>query len=267
MKYFFKIIYTILILLSCNAIAQNHLHGMVKYDNYFPKKTKKTKKGMSILYFNNESSLEISSVKKKINSNSNVKTGSEIASFKLPYGDSKGRQIYRNIKDSLMITRRPKNAISEPFIVQENWIVINWSIKNETKKIGSYIATKAEGDFRGRAYTVWFTYSIPVSFGPWKLHGLPGLILEAEDSEKMIRFFATKIKIPFQTGNIIKTPIAKNKITHVEEVFMKDNFDKILAKKMNARLPKGTKITPRPNNDGRTYRSEKTFEWENKANN
>jgi GLPGLI family protein len=33
------------------------------------------------------------------------------------------------------------------------------------------------GKFRDRVHTVWFTNEIPVSFGPWKLNGLPCIII------------------------------------------------------------------------------------------
>ncbi len=238
------------------------ISGYVLYDCYFPSKKVNVKSSKIPLYFNNTISLQISSLKKSSKINSS--TDEESVSLTLPYGDDLGRQIYVNIKEKAIITRRPNNAISEAFIVKEDWFTIDWKITNKTKTIGSYIATEAKGSFRGRDYTVWFTYDIPVPFGPWKLHGLPGLILEAEDSEKMMRFYATEIKIPFTVDKILNKPKAVNQITHKEEVYMQDNFDELLAKKMNARLPKGSSIRPMPNSDGRKFREELVYEWEKK---
>ena len=42
--------------------------------------------------------------------------------------------------------------------------------------------------FRGREWKVWFTGEIPVSLGPWKLGGLPGLILKATADNDFIKF-------------------------------------------------------------------------------
>lgn len=51
------------------------------------------------------------------------------------------------------------------------------------------------GKFRGRVYTVWFTNEIPVSFGPWKLNGLPSVILEAQDETKTFMFFSESVTL------------------------------------------------------------------------
>ena len=71
-----------------------------------------------------------------------------------------------------------------------------WAIEKEQKKIGRFNCQKATAKFRGRQYTAWFTMEIPVSYGPWKLHGLPGLILEAYDEAKEIQFIFKSIDMP-----------------------------------------------------------------------
>ena len=35
--------------------------------------------------------------------------------------------------------------------------------------------------FRGRTYKAWYTMEIEIEEGPWKFHGLPGLIVEIAD--------------------------------------------------------------------------------------
>lgn len=47
---------------------------------------------------------------------------------------------------------------------------------------------KATGYFRGRNYIAWFCSDIPIPYGPWKLGGLPGLIIKAYDSKGEISF-------------------------------------------------------------------------------
>lgn len=57
---------------------------------------------------------------------------------------------------------------------------MEWQIGDSVKNVLGYECLKAETDYHGRHWTAWFATDIPVPFGPWKLHGLPGLILMAE---------------------------------------------------------------------------------------
>jgi len=80
---------------------------------------------------------------------------------------------------------------------------IDWHITNENKEIGDYLAIKAEARFRGRDYEAWFTPEIPIPAGPWKLFGLPGLILEVTDKEKQYVWYATNIKYPADFDSLL----------------------------------------------------------------
>ena len=52
----------------------------------------------------------------------------------------------------------------------------------------------ATSDFRGRRWTAWFATDIPISDGPWKLGGLPGLILQAYDEGQQHVFTAVGLE-------------------------------------------------------------------------
>ena len=60
---------------------------------------------------------------------------------------------------------------------------MDWKIMEEHKTIGGIPCRKAVTQFKGRGYTAWYAPSITNMEGPWKLGGLPGMILEAYDDE------------------------------------------------------------------------------------
>ena len=63
-----------------------------------------------------------------------------------------------------------------------------WQLDEDTMSIGGYKCSKAIGKYAGRTWTVWYTEEIPTSAGPWKLRGLPGMILKAEDETGIFTF-------------------------------------------------------------------------------
>ncbi|SPY35771.1 GLPGLI family protein [Porphyromonas cangingivalis] len=72
----------------------------------------------------------------------------------------------------------------EEGMTRPEW-VIDESV-TETKS--GYKCHKATADYLGRVWTVWYTPEIPTSAGPWKLWGLPGLIVEASEADGMYAF-------------------------------------------------------------------------------
>jgi GLPGLI family protein len=67
----------------------------------------------------------------------------------------------------------------------------------------SYPCRKAVCRFRGREWTAWYTPEISRSEGPWKLHGLPGLILRAVDSRGHYSFECSGI-VNGREGEVIR---------------------------------------------------------------
>lgn len=94
----------------------------------------------------------------------------------------------------------------EYFIYEDTLPNIKWVIGEEKKNIGGFVTQKATGEHRGRIYEAWFAPEIPVSYGPWKLGGLPGLVLHAESQDGELSFTVDMIQIPAQDKIEIKPP-------------------------------------------------------------
>lgn len=97
--------------------------------------------------------------------------------------------------------------------------LFTWKIEPETMKIDKYTAQKATTDFGGRKWTAWFTSEIPVSDGPYKFGGLPGLILKIEDDKGDYKFEMAESKK-------IQTIASVNQFGQTIKVKRKD-YDKV----------------------------------------
>lgn len=118
---------------------------------------------------------------------------------------------------------------------------ISWLVTKETKRIGDFNAYKAVANFRGREWEVWFTHDIPMSYGPWKLRGLPGLILEAKEKTGKVYFSAIKVEKTTDSAVSLYKSIPKTgvKKTYKEFVIKKENRLKESFESRRVNLPRG----------------------------
>ena len=98
---------------------------------------------------------------------------------------SNGRSIYYHY------IREPRIFYYEEDIPQIDWQLVS----GDTTLLG-YQCKKATCKFRGRDWTVYYTMDIPISEGPWKLCGLPGLVLYARESLCEFTFSCAGIEKP-----------------------------------------------------------------------
>lgn len=79
------------------------------------------------------------------------------------------------------------------YMYQEEVPHIDWALSDSTKEICGYLCHQATATFRGRNWIAWYC-DIPKCVGPWKLNGLPGLILAAETEDKEHTFSAISVR-------------------------------------------------------------------------
>ncbi len=69
---------------------------------------------------------------------------------------------------------------------------MSWNIEKETKTSLSLKLQKATTRFGGRNWTAWFSGDFPFQEGPYKFHGLPGMIVELYDDKDNYHFTLNK---------------------------------------------------------------------------
>ncbi len=135
-----------------------------------------------------------------------------------------GNQVITNLNENKMLSNI---KFGQQYYLKDSIPIIKWKIfKKETKKIGKFKCIKATSTFRGRDYTAWFTPEIPVLFGPWKLNGLPGLILEAYDTNKNVYWYFKNIQYPAENIEISSSLVnekleIQNEFLSVEQFSLK----------------------------------------------
>ncbi|MCR4959756.1 MAG: GLPGLI family protein [Prevotella sp.] len=77
---------------------------------------------------------------------------------------------------------------------QEQRKNIKWTLNDSTLTVAGYLCKTAVCQLHGRKWTVRYAEDIPTTAGPWKLCGLPGLIVEAASDDGIHRFTLTELQ-------------------------------------------------------------------------
>lgn len=76
----------------------------------------------------------------------------------------------------------------QSYLIEEQAPQINWKITRDTTSFSGVSCKKAVANFEGKNWVAWYAPNLPFQSGPWKLSGLPGLIIDAYEENKLIQF-------------------------------------------------------------------------------
>ena len=133
----------------------------------------------------------------------------------------------------------------DKFMYHEEVPHIDWALSDSTKEICGYLCHQATATFRGRNWIAWYC-DIPKSVGPWKLNGLPGLILAAETEDKEHTFSAISVRKSSSPITVNDTEYFKTTREHFNKAVADYKSDPTKSWKNSPLAPKDMNGKPMP---------------------
>lgn len=102
------------------------------------------------------------------------------------------------------------------YISEEPLVIPKWKTHSDsTKQMMGYTCHLAEVDLHGRHWYAWYTPEVACSFGPWLLHGVPGLVVQAYDSKHIHDFLLLRVehrKVPLGLKKLPYTKAPRERV-------------------------------------------------------
>ncbi|MFY0591594.1 GLPGLI family protein [Roseivirga sp.] len=140
------------------------------------------------------------------------------------------KRKYRDIAKSTFIEEAA--IMNDTYLVKDKLVPIAWTLSDETKKIGPYMAKKAtstrtwQSVAKGKDETkivsnseevvAWYTEEVPLKHGPDGYWGLPGLVLELDDGKMKYECISVTTKPEEEVQ--IKMPSIGKKVSRKEYI-------------------------------------------------
>lgn len=162
--------------------------------------------------------------------------------FNLTLGaaDSVGSYTQTDLESGKMLSRIPF-AGGEAYTVCEPLPGIPWRFTGAVRKLGPWDCQQALGEFRGREYEVWFTPEVAVAIGPWKLQGIPGLVVLATDQAGAVTLTLTSWKPSGEGVPWVETPEDCLDVKSYAE--LQREWAARLMRRLKARMPRGAQLS------------------------
>ncbi|MCU4154576.1 GLPGLI family protein [Carboxylicivirga sp. A043] len=132
-------------------------------------------------------------------------------------------------------------------VIEEELKLFKWNEVGQRDTILGYPCKTAFAEFRGREYQAFYTTELPFTAAPWKLHGLPGVVLRVMTTDDVLVLEAQAVDIT-DNSNIVYNPFSNYEAISYDD-FCKHykNYRKEVIKKRHQRAKQQNR--PAPKND------------------
>ena len=105
------------------------------------------------------------------------------------------------------------DILSKTYIIEDTLAKPEWKILNDIKDVAGHLCMKAttNDSIRLEKIVAWFAMDMPLSGGPDRFYGLPGMILEVDINDGGMLITADKIDIKSVVDELSKTKKIKGK--------------------------------------------------------
>lgn len=127
--------------------------------------------------------------------------------------------------------------LGKTYIIEDSLRAPDWKILNELKEVAGHICMKASwmDTIKQQKVIAWFAMDIPISAGPERFYGLPGLIMEVDVNDGGMVVTADRIDLK-KLGNELDLP-KKIKGKKVSDAEYTDILKKHIEEKREAEEP------------------------------
>lgn len=237
-----NLLFIIYILYTFTSYAQNSANNIYAEYTFSSKFANKVFEAKASLLANSFRSIYTvytlqNQTKPKVESFSNEET--EEYAFVRYAADIGNILVFKDIESNYLMHNSPVG--NKEYIINESLSEFSWVLTDEVKLVNDLKCFKATANFRGRKYIAWYTLDIPLSTGPWKFYGLPGLITDIYDTTNTFRWSIVSIKYPVKLEVDITNPFSDRSdvVSLKQYIENMSSFSKKNDRIRNSKLPKG----------------------------
>ena len=156
--------------------------------------------------------------------------------YRFDYKEDEDNVRWRKGDDYIIYRDRENNEtfdvmslLGKDYVIQDSIVCQHWKIKNDMKEIAGRICMNASyyDPVREKEIIAWFALDLPISIGPNKYCGLPGMILEINEANGAVVYTATSIIFSEEEIEIAKPVVKKGRKNITYEEYNKKISDYI----------------------------------------